>query len=483
MRLSELIKDLSVVRRVNFEKDEEIAGVYFDSREVQEGGIFVCLSGSRVDGHKYAAEAIRKGATVLLTDRELAYKTPQIIVENTRLALSMIAAAFYGYPSRKLRIIGITGTNGKTTTAYILSSILRRAGYEVGTIGTLGVFYGKKCLQSELTTPDPVFLQKTYADMVACGVEYVVQEVSAHALYYYKEEDVKYCAAIFTNFTQDHLDFFAKMSLYKQAKLRLFFTERSQIAIINADDEVAKEIVTIRKGENTHTYGLEMPSDCFAVSVAEGITSQKFMLNLEDDLCRVSLKMTGRHNVYNALAAASCAHFLGVNAATIAAGLNEITEVKGRLQYVTDYRGGKIFVDFAHTPDGLSNSISALKKHTQGRLICMFGCGGNRDKSKRATMGEIAAQGADFCVLTSDNPRYEEPLDILAEVEDGYKKWSTSYVVVADRKKAIEYALEMIREGDVLLLAGKGGEDTQEIMGIKHPFSDQDVVRDFIEKR
>jgi UDP-N-acetylmuramoyl-L-alanyl-D-glutamate--2,6-diaminopimelate ligase len=316
--------------------------------------------------------------------------------------------------------------------------------------------------------------------MVACGVEYVVQEVSAHALYYHKDECVHYAAAIFTNLTQDHLDFFGDMGRYKKAKMRLFSPQRCEIAIINGDDEAGQEILSLRKGTHTQTYAMETPADCFAITLWEGICRQQFMLNLNDDLCRVSLKMTGKHNVYNALAAAACAHSLGVNAATIAAGLNEVVFVRGRLQYVAEHSGGKIFVDFAHTPDGLSRSLSALRPHAKGRLICVFGCGGNRDKTKRPLMGEVAARGADFCVLTSDNPRFEDPLDILDEIEKGYKKYSNAYVVVSDRKRAIEYAMEIIREGDVLLIAGKGGEDTQEIMGIKHPFDDQDVVGNII---
>ena len=459
MRLSQLLKGVPDSKIVFDGQDyeREISGLFIDSREVKAGGLFVCLTGGQKDGHGYAKEAIQAGAVAVLAERELPVSVPQIIVRDSRSSLALISAAYYGYPAKQLKIIGVTGTNGKTTTTHLLSSILRRAGKEVATVGTLGVCYGKKKFNSTFTTPDPIYLQRAYADMVACGVKYVVEEVSAHALYYRKDAGTEYEACIFTNLSQDHLDFFQDMKSYQAAKIKLFDNKVCKLAVVNADEPSISEINKLRDGKGIISYGLKNPSDCFAIVTKESIYAQEFMLNLEDNLCRVCLKLTGRHNVYNALAAATCAYKLGVSGAAIAAGLNEITKIEGRLQLSAEYRGAKVFIDFAHTPDGLAHSLEALKRHVAGRLICVFGCGGNRDKSKRSIMGEVAAQKADFCILTSDNPRYEDPLDIIDEIERGVKEHNRRYVIVPDRKQAIAYALDRIRDGDVLLIAGKGG--------------------------
>jgi UDP-N-acetylmuramyl-tripeptide synthetase len=311
-------------------------------------------------------------------------------------------------------------------------------------------------------------------------------EVSAHALHYKKVLGIDFCACIFTNFTQDHLDFFKTMQAYKKAKTRLFSSETCPLAIVNGDDETGEEIIDKRK-ENpqskTVVYGLDLPADTFALITHEGLYSNEIILNLCDELCRVSLSIVGRHNIYNALAAATCAYALGVPVLSISAGLNSFGGVSGRLQFIGDFKGADIFVDFAHTPDGLEKSLSVLKKHCKGRLICLFGCGGNRDKGKRPIMGETAAKKSDFCVLTSDNPRYEDPLDILADIEKGYRRFSLKYVIVPDRKHAISYALDYVKAGDILLVAGKGGETTQEIMGIKYPFNDNAIIEKTIREK
>jgi UDP-N-acetylmuramoyl-L-alanyl-D-glutamate--2,6-diaminopimelate ligase len=401
---------------------------------------------------------------------------PQILVDDCREAMALIAAAFYGNPSRRLRIVGITGTNGKTTTSYLLASILRAAGKSVGIIGTLGIFYGRKSIAPELTTPDPIFLQKTLADMVQEGVQYVVMEVSAHALYFKKDASIRYAACIFTNLSQDHLDFFVSMEAYAEAKGRLFTSQKCDLCILNGDDEFGRKIGEKRE-KGVFYYGLETPSDAFAIVEREGLDGSDIVLNILDDIGAVRLSMTGRHNIYNALAAATCARMLGFSMESIRCGLQNIQGVKGRLEWVAEYRGAQIFVDFAHTPDGLEKSLSALRKHTKGRLVCLFGCGGNRDKSKRPLMGERAAQAVDFAVLTSDNPRYEDPMDIISAIEKGYRLHSTAYAIIPDREKGIEYAIDRLSRGDVLLVAGKGGERYQEIMGIKYLHSDEDIIK------
>ena len=456
-----------------------VEGLSDDSRYVRKGDLFFCRVGANFDTHEFAEEAKRRGAVALVCEREVQVALPQILVDDCREAMALIASAFYGNPSQRLRIVGITGTNGKTTTSYLLASILRAAGKRVGIIGTLGIFYGRKSIAPELTTPDPIFLQKTLADMVQEGVQYVVMEVSAHALYFKKDAPIRYAACIFTNLSQDHLDFFGTMEAYAEAKEGLFTPKKCDLCILNGDDGLGRKIGEKRE-KGAFYYGLDTPSDAFAIVEREGLDGYDMVLNILDDVGGVRLSMTGRHNVYNALAAATCARMLGVSMESIRQGLQEIRGVKGRLEWVAEYRGAQIFVDFAHTPDGLEKSLSALRKHTKGRLICLFGCGGNRDKSKRPLMGERVAQAADFAILTSDNPRYEDPMDIISAIEKGYRRYSTAYAIIPDREKGIEYAIDHLLPGDVLLVAGKGGEYYQEIMGIKYLLSDEDIIKTYV---
>lgn len=480
MRLSKLfsaVENGKIIAEKEWER--EISTLTTDSRKKVENGLFFCLKGGESDGHAYATEAIKNGAVALVTERQLFVDVPQIVVENARETLGVLAAVFYGVPSEKLKVVGISGTNGKTTTSYMLASVLQAANKRGGVIGTLGIRYGEKRIPCDLTTPDPVLLQSTLADMFMCGVEYVVMEVSAHALYYKKTAGVRFAACIFTNFTQDHLDFFNAMPAYKDAKRKLFLPEICPIAILNGDDETGREFGKMREesGARSLYYGLNSPSDAFAIVTDESAKGTECMLNVNDKLSRVTLSLVGRHNVYNALAAAACAVELGISAETVAQGLTNVKAIEGRLQWVGECSGANVYVDFAHTPDGLERTLDALRQHCKGRLICLFGCGGNRDKMKRPIMGEIVAKKADFAILTSDNPRYEDPLDIIAGIEKGYRRFSVRYVIVPDRKRAIEYGLDFLQKGDVLLVAGKGGEEYQEIMGIKYPFNDHDIIK------
>ena len=487
MRLSKLAGIISGAEIVENNQisavDINVFSLSFDSREVRAGDLFFCLTGGQFDGHEFAESAVKKGAVAVVCERKLNVDVPQIILPNVRLALAKMSAYFYGNPQEKIKVIGVTGTNGKTTTVHLLSSILKAAGKKVGTIGTLGVFYGRKIIAPDLTTPDPVFLYSVLADMVACGIEYVVMEVSAHALHYYKDAALVYSACIFTNLSQDHLDFFKTMERYGAEKKGLFLCERTPLAIVNGDDELGREIVSLRANlpnAKTVSYGLDTPTDAFAVLLEERIYASEFIVNIFDKLGRVSCPLTGRHNVYNALAAATCAYELGVEISAIVAGIKSVKSVKGRLERVCKHQGADIFVDFAHTPDGLEKSLAALKEHCSGRLICVFGCGGNRDKEKRPLMGEKAAKIADYCIITSDNPRYEDPMDIIRKIEEGYRQVSNKYVVVPDRESAIERAIELVKNGDVLLVAGKGGETYQEIMGIKYVFNDNAIIKKII---
>ncbi|MBE7080734.1 MAG: UDP-N-acetylmuramoyl-L-alanyl-D-glutamate--2,6-diaminopimelate ligase [Clostridiales bacterium] len=487
MRLSKLVSAVNGGRLIaKGEWERNIEALSADSREKHDNTLFFCLIGENADGHAYAAEAIKNGAVALVSERELFVEVPQIIVQDVRETLGILASVFYGEPSQKMQVIGVTGTNGKTTTAHMLTSILSAAGKRVGVIGTLGVSFGSTRYVTDLTTPDPIPLQSMLAEMYARGAEYVVMEVSAHALHYNKTIGIRFAAGIFTNFTQDHLDFFHTMPRYKAEKAKLFSPKITPIAILNGDDEVGREFAKMRETGNVKTvfYGLNTPADAFAIVTDDSLLGTECMLNVNDQLCRVSLHLVGQHNVYNALAAAACAIELGIDAQYVASGLNSLRKVEGRLQRVESGQVGEIYVDFAHTPDGLARTLETLKKYCKGRLICLFGCGGNRDKTKRPIMGEVVAKKADFSILTSDNPRYEDPLDIIAGIEKGYRRFSVKYVIVPDRKRAIAYGIDFLQKGDILLIAGKGGEEYQEIMGIKYPFKDHDIIaQTLFEKR
>lgn len=480
MLLSTLLREVAHLGVLRF-CDREIAGVSIDSKHILPGDLFVCFAGGAHDGHEFAAEALAAGAAALVVERELPLPAVQIVVADGRAASAEFAAAFYGHPEKRLKIVGITGTNGKTTTAHMLASVLNAAGKKCGNIGTLGIDYANRRVAPELTTPDPCFLYKIFADMVACEVEYAVMEVSAHALHFGKVDGVPFEAGIFTNFTEDHLDFFGSMEEYAAAKEKLFQPGRCRYAVLNYDDEEGRRIGRALGG--AFSYALENPADVFAVDIRDGLEGCTYVINLFDELYDIRLHLTGLHNVYNSMAAAACAKLLGVSTPAIAAGLRALPRVRGRLEHVARCGGADIFVDFAHTPDGLEKSLTALKKHCTGRLICVFGCGGNRDTQKRPLMGEVAARRADFTVLTSDNPRYEDPFDIILEIEKGVRPVTDAYVIVVDRESAIEYAIGMLREGDVLLVAGKGGETYQEIMGVKHIYSDIVAVRGILEGR
>ena len=488
MKVAELLKSLKNYTLYGDERrlGVEVTGLSADSRSCRFGELFICFKGQKVDSHEYAEDVIEKVAVAVVVERKLDIGGLQILVEDARLAMSLLATAFYGSPSERMKVIGVTGTNGKTTCTYMLASILSSAGKKTGIIGTLGIYYDKKEIAPELTTPDPIYLHRILADMLDRGVEYVVMEVSAHALYYRKIEGIRFSACIFTNFTQDHLDFFGSMQEYKETKLQLFTPINCPLAIINADDKVSNEIALLRENSSndckTCFYSLKTPSNAFAVIVDENLKETEIVLNINDSLYSARLKMTGLHNVYNALAVAVCAYELGIPKEFIGKGLTSMQCVKGRLEWIATYNGGEIFIDFAHTPDGLEKSLTSLRKYCEGRLICIFGCGGNRDRSKRPKMGKVASKNSDFVILTSDNPRYEDPFDIIKEIEGGIDKARTEYVAISDREKAICYGMKLLKRGDVLLIAGKGGEDYQERMGIKYAYKDEDLIINLMKK-
>lgn len=480
MKLSEIIKDVRY-KEIIGNTDQEIKDISTDSNAVSKGGLFVCINGENYDGHDFIRQVKEYGGVAAIVERPLDTSLTQIVVDDARVAVSEAAAAFYGHADKKMKIIGVTGTNGKTTTTHLITSILTNAGIKCGLIGTLGIFYGDKFRESALTTPDPLELHKILADMYENGVEAVIMEVSAHAAYLKKVYGVEFAIGVFTNLTQDHLDFFGDMENYKKAKVSFFKNNKCEYAVINSDDETGREIAQTARGK-VLTYGIENPADVFAIDVNETATFTTFVLNLFDCIYDVKLHLIGRYNVYNALAAATACALYGISPEKVSDGVENLKGVSGRLECV--HEGDfTVYIDYAHTPDGLYKSLSTLKRHAKNRLICMFGCGGNRDKEKRPIMGAISGKIADFTVLTSDNPRYEEPMDILWQIESGIKGETDDYVIVQERADAIRYALGLAERGDIILLAGKGSEKYQEIFGIKRPFCDKDIVEEFFRSK
>lgn len=479
MKLKDIARAMGSCR-IEGDGEREIEGLCTDGSKVKGGDLFFCYRGEKFDSHNCAKQAAEAGAAAIICERPVDCPLPYIIVEDGRAAVAKAARAFYGNADERLKIVAVTGTNGKTTTTYMLDSIFRAYEKVTGIIGTLGISYCGKFISPELTTPDPVYLHYVLKDMAESGVEYVFMEVSAHAIHFRKTEGITFEAGVFTNCTQDHLDFFHTMKEYADCKASLFRSGACRCAVVNSDDALGVKIAGF--ASPCVTYGLENPADVFAVNLTSGISGTTFVLNLFDELYDIRLNLPAVHNVYNAMAAAACAKVLGVDIATIARGLHDLKRVPGRLDCVGEYNGGKIFVDFAHTPDGLEKSLSSLRALCKGKLYCLFGCGGNRDDAKRPLMGAAAAKYADFLIITSDNPRYEDPFDIICRIEEGVRSTGRQYVAVTDRETATEYAVQLLGEGDILLVAGKGGETYQEIMGIRHSYSDETVIKNIISR-
>ncbi len=476
MQLIKLIKNLSV-KEIKGKLDKEIEEIKIDSNAVTSGDLFICIKGGDYDGHDYAKNAEQYGAEAIICERILEVSIPQIIVDDSRQAMSALAREFYGNPDKKLKLIAVVGTNGKTSTTHLIKKILDTANVKCGVIGTLGIYYGEKFIEPSLTTPDPLEMYKLFRDMVDDGVKAVVMEVSAHAVHFGKVKGLNFEVGVFTNFTRDHLDFFHDMDSYKQAKLNFFKENNCKYVVANSDDQVGLELSKIR--EDTITYGIYNPADVFGIDLNFTKLGSSFVLNLFDCIYNVKLNMIGEFNVYNALASATATALFGIKTDKIIKALNIAKSVSGRLECVYD-DNFTVFVDYAHTPDGLEKSLVSLRKVCDKRLVCVFGCGGNRDKGKRAEMGKISGELADFTIITSDNPRYEEPMGIMMEIETGILESSKKYILIQDRVEAIRYAIEMVSKGDVILIAGKGSEKYQETLGIKRVYNDKDTVNEII---
>jgi len=491
--LVELLKNLEARVVKGDPESLTISGITYDSRKVEPGFVFVCIEGFKTDGHNYVDSAVKNGAAAIVARKtvDVPGGAPLILVDNTRTALALLGAAFYGFPSRSLTMIGVTGTNGKTTTTHLVEEILKENGHKVGLIGTNKNKIGDMELPATNTTPESLDLQQLLAQMRDAGVSHVVMEVSSHALELDRVAGVEYDLAIFTNITQDHLDFHESMENYLAAKTKLFSglgknagKAYPKYGIINIDDPQADKIIA-QTTANVLTYGIHENADVRAHNIdlrADGVTFDA--VTPGGDL-PLALHITGLFNVANSLAAVAAAVALGLPLAPVKTALERILGVAGRLEKVDAGQAFAVLVDYAHTPDSLENILKAAREFTGGRVITVFGCGGDRDRTKRPIMGAVAARLSDYTVLTSDNPRSEEPKAILAEIEAGVAPLTGKerYSVIPDRREAIGFALKMAEPQDTVLIAGKGHETYQLVGDRVLPFDDREVARELLRER
>jgi len=460
--------------------EKQIDSIHYDSRQAGPRSLFFCIEGLKYDGHKFAADAVSNGAhaVVLGKDINLPEGVTKILVPDSRLAMALMAKEFYGNPSKDIELIGVTGTNGKTTVTYLIKSILDTAGKKTGLIGTIVSMIGDKKTYSDRTTPESLDLQKLFREMAGCGVESVVMEVSSHSLALKRVAGCVFKAGIFTNLTRDHLDFHGTFENYRQAKASLF--DLSECAVINIDDESGRMILN-GVNKRTVTYGIEREADVYASDIEVSSKGVRFKLHLPNGKRLISLRIPGIFSVYNGLAAASAMYSTGITPDIIKAGLEAVTGVPGRFELLdtgTDY---SVILDYAHTPDGLENILKTVREFAKGRVITLFGCGGDRDPGKRPVMGEIAAKFSDLCVVTSDNPRTEEPMSIIENILPGVMKSNCPHIVVENRRSAIETALKEAKAGDVVILAGKGHETYQILKDRIIHFDEREIVTEILQ--
>ncbi|MDD3297547.1 MAG: UDP-N-acetylmuramoyl-L-alanyl-D-glutamate--2,6-diaminopimelate ligase [Firmicutes bacterium] len=485
MKVSDLWNFMEIV---DIEGDQEVTvtGVSYDSREVKPGHLFVCVEGFNWDGHDFAKQAVENGARVLIVQREVpvdSKKVTVIMVKDSRKAMAAVGHVFYDFPSQKLKVIGVTGTNGKTTTTYLIKSILENAGHSVGLMGTIAIRIGDKEIPALRTTPESLDLHRLFAEMVEGGTQYAVMEVSSHSLDLDRVGYVDFDYGIFTNLTRDHLDFHGNMKNYLEAKLKLF-KSTDRFNIINADDPSGDVIMERVKNlpTGTFTYGVKKSADFCASDIHIDSAGVRYNLVWKDKNIPIEVRIPGMISVYNSLAAAATMLSDGISPEHIQEGLKKVEGVPGRSETIDTGRGFGVIIDYAHTPDGLENILSTIRGYARGRVITMFGCGGNRDREKRPMMGEIAGRLSDFVIVTSDNPRKEEPHQIIDEILPGVEKTGCSYICIVDRREAIEYALETAEKDDIVVLAGKGHEIYQEFADHRIEFDERKIVTGILER-
>lgn len=486
MNLHSVLQSLHPLASFDFE-DVEITSIENDNRKVQQGSLFICVKGYTVDGHQFAASAVSNGAVAILAEKELDLDVPVIVVKNTIRAMAVLADAFYGQPTKKLHLIGITGTNGKTTTSHLIEKILADTGKKTGLIGTMYTKIGDEVLETKNTTPESLTLQKTFSKMVNKGVEVCVMEVSSHALDMGRVHGCDYNTAVFTNLTQDHLDYHQTMEEYKRAKGLLFsqlgntFDENSpKFAILNVDDEASAGYMRATAA-HLITYGIDQAADLRAANIVMNASGTSFDLVTPVGTEKVTMKLIGKFNVYNVLASIASALVYGIPLKNIIASIEEVQGVSGRMELVDAGQSYAVIVDYAHTPDSLENVLKTIQQFAKKRIFVLVGCGGDRDKTKRPLMAKIAVKYGTNPIFTSDNPRSEDPLDILKDMEAGVS--GAGYQVIADRKEAITFAINSAEAEDIILIAGKGHETYQIIGEQILSFDDRIVAKEAIKER
>lgn len=476
MKLRDILNGIEVLS-ADVDLDVEVCGVECDSRKVGKDTVFVAIRGYETDGNKYIKSAVEAGACAVITDKKTISGRGKIVVADARRALAMAAKNFYGNPTRDMKIIGVTGTNGKTTVTYLIKRGLEQVGAVCGLIGTNQNMIGDRVLETERTTPESNELWKLFAEMRDSGCTHVIMEVSSHSLELSRVYGIEYEVGAFTNLTQDHLDFHKTMEKYEAAKAKLF--KQSKLGVINFDDEAGKRMIK-QAGTKLVTYSAkDNGADYVAKNIRTKPASVEFELVGIDTIGRIEMNIPGKFSVYNALCASSVLLALGVPLHEISAALRLIEGVKGRAEVVPTDSDYTVMIDYAHSPDGLENILKTVKEIAEGRVIVVFGCGGDRDAAKRPKMGKIAAQYADVVVVTSDNPRTENPDAIIDDIIPGISEITDEFKRITDRREAIYRALDIARKGDIVLLAGKGHETYQEIDHIKHHMDEREIVNDY----
>ncbi|MCM1306309.1 MAG: UDP-N-acetylmuramoyl-L-alanyl-D-glutamate--2,6-diaminopimelate ligase [Bacteroides sp.] len=473
MELGKLLHNVGVLD-MNADINADIRGIKINSNTVENGDIFVCMEGVNDDGNDYI-DSIKVPFIALTEKKPTNPNVKYVLVGDARKAYAVVCQNYFSNPANDMKTVAIVGTNGKTSTAHYLVSLLTFAGIKCGLIGTEGHYIDGEKVGQSLTTPDPYELNELMSKMRAKGCEVVVSEVSAHAIYLEKTGDIRADIAILTNITQDHLDFFKDFDNYVGVKMSYFTKEHVKKAIINVDDRSGRLLLQRSEisGLPCISYGLNNPADCFAVNVRDGSDGVQFVANLNDDIVDCKTKLIGEFNVYNLLAALAAAKELGIDGETLSRAVKKVKSVKGRFSVMRNDKG-TIIIDFAHTPDSLKQLLSTARTLTKSRLITVFGCGGERDVLKRKKMGEVASYYSDCIVLTSDNPRGENPSDIIRDIESGVNIKDVKSI--ENRYEAVRFALSEMEEGDTLVIAGKGNENYLEVRGRKLPYSDFDVV-------
>ncbi len=476
MKLSALLQG---VKTLNAFEDVEIERVTDKIKDTKENTLFVCIDGNQFDGHKMAKQALQNGAVAVISERDLKING-QIKVQNTRKAYSQIASNFYDNPTKKLKLIGVTGTNGKTSTSFFIKNMLNGMGYKCGLIGTIENDFGDGKLESTLTTPEPMELQKLFRNMVNNDCEYCVMEVSSQALAQKRVYGLEYEISILTNITVDHLDYHITMENYINSKLELL--KNSKKAIVNIDDNNVKTALSRIECPVVTCSTVDNKADYTAKNVICNESFVQYELVGINCIDRINVNLPGEFTVYNSLCASSALIELGFSIEDIANSTEKIKQVKGRAERVPVPRNFTVIIDYAHTPDGLENILKCIKGFSKGKIITVFGCGGDRDKSKRAEMGRIAGELSNIAVVTSDNPRTENPLLIINDILGGMEKTKSRLAIIENRRQAIEFALSKARRGDVVLLAGKGHETYQIIGNEKIHFDEREIIKEYFKE-